>query len=309
MRNTFVKSLTSEAQKNNKIILITNDLGFSVFEPFIQKFPRQFLNAGVSEQHMTGMAAGMAIEGFLPVLYSIIPFVTMRNFEQIRNDLCYQHLNVKIVGVGAGFSYGPYGHTHHSLEDIGILRTLPDMTILCPGDPFEVQATTHLMLHHDGPVYLRLGKSGEPNIHTKQPDMSIGHGILIQDGTELTVIATSTMLRTAAAVIERLNKIGRSTRFISMPCIKPLDMKLIMSSARKTKHIVTVEEHSIIGGLGSSVSEVLADNIVTTPLTRIAVPDRFTPVMGDQEFMRQANGLSEDQIFNKITNILKHKSL
>ena len=160
MRNTFAKVLLEEAKKNKKLIFLTGDLGFSVFEDFQKECPDQYINAGVAEQNMTGVAAGLAMEGMLPVIYSIVPFVTMRNFEQIRNDICYQNLNVKIVAVGAGFSYGPYGHTHHGLEDIGIMRTLPGLTILCPGDPVEAKLATRAMLKFTGPTYLRLGKGG-----------------------------------------------------------------------------------------------------------------------------------------------------
>lgn len=300
MRNTFITSLTEHAVKNSAIVLVTNDLGYSVFEPFMQKMPDQFLNAGISEQHMTGCAAGMAIEGLIPVIYSIVPFVTMRNFEQIRNDICYQGLNVKIVGVGAGFSYGPYGHTHHGLEDIGILRTIPGLMILCPGDPLEVRAACNLMLRHTGPVYLRLGKSGEPNIHTKEPKLTAGKGLVMRDGTDLTVISTSTMLSTASSVVSLLTDSGTSVRFISMVCMKPFDEHIILESAKKTHRIVTIEEHSIMGGLGSAVAEVLADHHTHAELTRIAVPDRFTPTMGLQDHMRKANGLTPEQIYKKI---------
>lgn len=305
MRIAFVNTLFEMAKKDKRIMLLTGDLGFSVFEKYIEELPKQYLNVGVAEQNMTGVAAGMAMEGKTPLIYSIVPFTTMRNFEQIRNDICYQNLNVKIVGVGAGFSYGPYGHTHHGLEDIGILRTLANLVILCPGDPIEVALATRAMLNHIGPVYLRLGRAGEPNIHKTIPSFKIGKGILIEDGKDLTIIGTSTLLQRAWEVVSLLKEKGLQVRLISMHTIKPLDTQIILESARKTSAIFTLEEHSIIGGLGSAVAEVLAENRVNVIFKRIGVPDRFTKVMGSQEYMRRANGLSLQQITETILKSLK----
>lgn len=307
MRTTFIDSLTIQAQKNKNIMLLTGDLGFSVFEKYIKNIPDQFINMGVAEQNMTGVAAGLAMEEKIPVIYSIIPFVTMRNFEQIRNDICYQDLNVKIVGVGAGFSYGPYGHTHHGLEDIGILRTLPNMVILCPGDPIEVELATRAMMQYHGPVYLRLGRAGEPKIHKNAPQFSIGKGIYIEQGNDITILATSTFLYRACEVTERLKEKGFSVNLVSMHTIKPIDEKLILECAKKTGGIVTLEEHSVIGGLGSAVAEVLAENNIGIPFKRFGVADQFTKGMGTQEFMRKANNLSDIQITEAISFLVKKR--
>ena len=305
MRIAFVNTLFEMAKKDNRIMLLTGDLGFSVFEKYIEAFPDQYINMGVSEQNMAGVAAGMAMEGKIPLIYSIVPFTTMRNFEQIRNDICYQNLNVKIVGVGAGFSYGPYGHTHHGLEDIGILRTLANLIILCPGDPIEVALATKAMLNHIGPVYLRLGKAGEPNIHKTIPSFKIGKGILIEDGKDITIIGTSTLLQKAWEVASSLKEKGLQVRLISMHTIKPLDTQIILDSVRKTPAFFTLEEHSIIGGFGSAVAEVLAENRANVIFKKIGVPDRFTKVIGSQEYMRTANGLSVQQITETILKSLK----
>lgn len=305
MRTTFIKTLLDLARKDKRIILLTADLGFSVFEEYIKELPKQYFNMGVAEQNMTGVAAGLAAEGKIPLIYSIVPFVTMRNFEQIRNDVCYQDLNVKIVGVGAGFSYGPYGHTHHGLEDLGILRTLPNLTILAPGDPLEAALATKGMLKKTGPVYLRLGKAGEPNVHQKSPVFQIGKGIVIEEGRDLTILATSTMLLTASLVKDKLREKGYSVRFVSMHTIKPLDEELIIDCNQKTKAIFTVEEHSLIGGLGSAVAEILAENGGKTIFKRIAVPDHFTKEIGLSDYMRKVNGLSVDQITKTIEERLK----
>lgn len=306
MRVAFINTLFELAKKDKRIILASGDLGYSVVEKYMEELPRQYVNVGVSEQNMTGLAAGMAMEGKIPIVYSIIPFTTMRNFEQIRNDICYQNLNVKIVGVGAGFSYGPYGHTHHSLEDIGILRTLANLVVLCPGDPVEVELATKAALSHVGPVYLRLGKAGEPNIHKKKPKFKIGKGIILNEGKDITIIVTSNLLQRAQEVSERLKDSGISTRFVSMHTIKPIDKDIIIDSLKKTRAIFTLEEHSIIGGLGSAVAEVVAESGIKTKFKRIAVPDRFTKVMGLQEYMREANNLGEEQIVATILKTLKN---
>lgn len=301
MRIAFVNTLIKLAEKDKNLILLTGDLGYSVFEEFIQKFPGQYVNMGVAEQNMTGVAAGMAIEGKVPLIYSIIPFVTMRNFEQLRNDICNQNLNVKVVGVGAGFSYGPYGHSHHALEDIGILRTLPNLRIYCPGDPTEVEVLTESALKFKGPTYLRLGKSGEARIQNNKLVIKPGKGLVISDGSDLTLMGTSTLLYRTYEVSQKLReKYGLSVRLISMHTIKPLDEELIIASANRTKALFTIEEHSVIGGLGSAVAEVLAENRIACNFKRIGVPDRFTNKIGKQETMRKLNNLSVEQIVNTI---------
>ncbi|MCL5113760.1 MAG: hypothetical protein M1372_01150 [Patescibacteria group bacterium] len=304
MRTAFINTLYKIAKRDKRVMFVAADLGYSVVERFMQDLPSQYLNIGISEQNMAGVAAGMTTEGKIPVIYSIVPFATMRNFEQIRNDICYQNLNVKIVGVGAGFSYGPYAHTHHGLEDIGILRTLANLVILCPGDPIEVGLATREALSHVGPVYLRLGKAGEPNIHKNKPRFKIGKGIVLQEGKDVTVFGTSNLLQRAQEVSVKLKDKGVSVRLVSMHTIKPIDVDLIIDSVKKTRAIFTVEEHSIIGGLGSAVAEVIAESGIRTKFKRIGVPDRFTKVIGLQEYMRKANGLGVEQIINTILTTL-----
>lgn len=306
MRIAFVNTLQELAKKDKRIMLLTGDLGFSVFEKYIKELPKQYLNAGVAEQNMTGVAAGMAMEGKTPFIYSIVPFVTMRNFEQIRNDICYQNLNVKIVGVGAGFSYGPYGHTHHGLEDVGILRILPNLTIFCPGDPVEAEFATREAIKIKGPVYIRLGRVEESIIHSRNTKLRVGKGFILKEGPDVTIIATSTMLYRGVEIAERLKKKNIKIRLISMHTIKPLDTDIILESAKKTRAVFTLEEHSIIGGLGSAVAEVLSENSSGVIFKRIGVPDRFTKAIGDQEYMRKANNLSVDQIVDTVLSYVKN---
>ena len=304
MRIAFVNALFELAKKNKKIHLITGDLGFSVFEEYMSKLPKQYLNAGVAEQNMTGVAVGMAMEGKIPFIYSIDPFVTMRNFEQVRNDICYQNQNVKIVGVGLGFSYGQFGHTHFGLEDVGILRTIPGITIFSPGDPVETKLVTKAALKIKGPVYIRLGKAGEPTVHKKTPVFTVGKGIVVKKGTDIALLATGTMLPIAVEVANILEN-KYSVAVVSMHTIKPLDKNLIIKMAKSMKSVFTLEEHSIIGGLGSAVSDILAEEGIQVLFKRFGTPDRFNKVSGDQNYMRKANGLSADQLALSIKRILK----
>jgi transketolase len=305
MRIAFVNTVLKVAKKNAKIFLITADLGFSVFEEYMQELPDQFLNIGIAEQNMTGVAAGMAMEGRIPIIYSIVPFSTMRNFEQIRNDICYQNLNVKIVGVGAGFSYGPYGHTHHGLEDIGILRTLPNLTILTPGDPIEAKWATEQALKLKGPVYIRLGRAGEPTVHMPSQKFTIGKNVIVRSfGNSFTIFALSTMLASAVEIAEELNAEDINGTVLSVPTIKPFDSQSVIDAAKKSSVLITLEEHAVYNGLGSAVSEVIAESGNPVNFKRFAVPDRFTKVMGNQEYMRKANALDKESIKERIRELI-----
>lgn len=305
MRTAFVKRLEEIAKGDADLMLLTGDLGFSVFEDFMQKFPKQYLNMGVSEQNMIGVAAGMALSGKTVFAYSIIPFITLRCLEQVRNDVCMQNANVKLIGVGSGFSYGQLGPTHHSIEDIAVMRVLPNMTVVCPGDPWEVEEATRAIYKIRGPAYLRIGKKGEPHLLGKETKFTLGRGIVMRNGDDLTVIACGNMLETALTVAEGLDSKDISVRVISMHTIKPLDKGLIVESAKKTKAIFTLEEHSVIGGLGSAVSEVLAESGFLKKFHRFGVLDKFTKMAGEQNYLQEVNGLSTEKIIKKIVKILK----
>lgn len=306
MRNAFVKTVFKESLKNKNIMLMTGDLGFSVFEEFVQKLPEQFINGGVAEQNLTGVAAGLALEGKIPFIYSIVPFVTMRNFEQIRNDICYNDANVKIVGVGAGFSYAIYGYTHYALEDVAILRTLPNMSILTPGDPIEAEFAVKEALRIKGPVYIRLGKAGEPNIHKNISKLQFGKASVIKSGSGVALITSSIMLQTAYDVTKILETKGISVQLMQMHTLKPFDTKSIIAISKKIKYIVTLEEHTIYGGLGSIVAEVIAENSLPVRFRRIAVENSLLKVLGNQEYMRNAHGLSKEKVVKTILNFIKN---
>ncbi len=308
MRKTFVKTLIEEAKQDRDIFLITGDLGFMALEEFRDVLPNQYLNAGVSEQNMLGMAAGLALSGKKVYVYSIIPFATMRPFEYVKDDICYQNLNVKIVGVGAGFSYSLYGSTHHALEDISIMRSLPNMTVVCPGDPLEVKFATKASVKHKGPMYLRLGKAGEPVVNPRLKNFKIGKAVIVQNGKDATIIATSNLLQNAVEAGKLLKEQGVDCGVISMHTIKPIDQSAIIEAAKETKAIVTLEEHSVIGGLGSAVAEILAENNLKVKFKRLGVPDEYPHVIGSQRYLREKYGLSPQQVAQTIRNVISKRN-
>jgi transketolase len=300
MRNTLVNTLHDIAKYNDKIFLVVNDLGFSVIEKFQQEFPDGYLNIGVAEANMIGVSAGLALSGKIPFAYSIVPFATMRCFEQIRNDVCYQNVNVKIVGIGGGFAYGGLGPTHHSIEDIAVMRSLPNMTVICPADPVETELATRAAVEYAGPVYIRLGKGGEPILHKTIPEFDIGKGVVMRNGEDITIISTGGMLETALTSAEQLAGSGMESRVISMHTVKPIDKEIILNSAKATKALFTLEEHSIIGGLGSAVSEVLAEANAGVLFKRFGVRDVFQKKVGSQKYLRGINSLSASDIADTI---------
>lgn len=292
MRNTFVKCLVERARKDERIFVITPDLGYSVLERFAQEFPDRFLNVGIAEQNAVGVASGLALSGKVVYVYSIIPFVTMRCFEQVRIDVAYMNTNVRLVGVGAGLSYGPAGATHHAIEDIAIMRALPNLTVCCPGDPWEVKELVNQSFDYEGPMYIRLGKNGEPVIHGEGTPIKIGQAAVVKEGHERTLITTSNMLEQGKHVVERWERQGISTKQISMHTVKPIDVDMIMTLIKEGKEIITLEEHNVIGGLGSAVAEIIAESGIGIKFKRIAINDEYSHYVGGQEFLRQRLGLN-----------------
>ena len=308
MRTAFINTLTRMAKRNPGIFLLTGDLGYSVIEGFRKDFPRRFFNIGVAEANMAGIAAGLALSGKTVFMYSIVPFVTMRCFEQIRNDICIQNLKVRIIGAGGGLCYGSAGPTHHSIEDISIMRSLPNMTVICPGDPLEAESAISSSENYPGPVYIRLGKSKEPQVHSRIKGFKIGRGIVLHDGRDITIISTGNMLYTAAQVTSMLIKRKISVSLISMHTVKPIDKEIIRRASLKTKAIFTIEEHSIIGGLGSAVSEVLAEQGRKINFKMIALPDAYPKEIGSQEYLRSKLGLSAKDIEKTILDSYNKRS-
>jgi transketolase len=304
MRAAFIRTLLDLAESDSRINLVVGDLGFGVVEPFVERFPGRYVNAGVAEQNMTGLAAGMALCGKVVFTYSIANFPTLRCFEQIRNDVCYHDANVKIVSVGGGLGYGALGVTHHATEDIAVLRSLPNMTVVAPGDPLEAELATRAVVDHSGPCYLRLGKSGEPRVHSSRINFRLGKAVTVMEGSDLTLIATGTMLSNTVQAAERLAAEGIHARVLSMHTVKPLDTEAVLAAASETPALITVEEHSRIGGLGSAVAEVLAESDDHVVFKRLGVPPSFTSLVGSQEYLKAAYGLSTDGILSSLREFI-----
>jgi transketolase len=301
MRNAFAQQITALAQQDQRVALLSGDIGNRLFDDYKARCGGRFLNCGVAEANMIGMAAGMASCGLRPVTYTIAPFTTTRCLEQIRVDLCYQRLPVVVVGVGAGLSYASLGATHHSCEDIALLRSLPNMTVVCPGDAWEVRAALRAAIDHDGPVYLRLGKKGEPLVHERAPEFKLGKGIVVREGHEACLVSTGNMLPVAVEAADRLRADGVSTRVISMHTVKPLDERLVADAFTRFRVVATLEEHSLIGGLSGAVSEWLADRgPQRARLLRFGTSDDFLHEAGEQDYARERFGLTAHRMASEI---------
>lgn len=307
MRTAFFRTLVELAERDDRINLVVGDIGFGVVEEFARRFPDRFLNAGVAEQNMTGVAAGMAICGKVVFTYSIANFPILRCLEQVRNDICYHNADVKIVAVGGGLAYGSLGMTHHATEDLSIMRALPKMVVVAPGDPLETEKATRAIVEYPGPCYLRLGRAGEASIHHGDVAFQLGKAITVRDGEHITLISTGGILETALRVAEHLEKEGIGARLLSMHTVKPLDTPAVLAAVRETGAIVTLEEHSVIGGLGGAVAEVLAESgELRVPFKRLGLPSAFSSQVGSQEYLRAACGLSEDGILQSLKPIIDH---
>ena len=302
MRTALIDELTALAARDPKTVLIVNDVGFSVIEGYQRQFPDRFLNAGVAEANMIGVAAGLALTGHRVFVYAIAPFTTYRCLEQIRLDLCRTKLPVTLVGLGGGFTYGQLGTTHHPTEDIAMLRALPGMRVLAPCDSFETRALVPHLGTGEGPVYLRLEKAGQQDVHTSLPPVGPGRSVRVREGEDVTLVACGTMVQVGLAAAERLATRGVRAGVVSAVSLKPLDPALV--DELRTRPVVTVEEHSTIGGLGGALAEAAADAGVPAPRLRIGVPDAYAEVAGDQAYLRSLCGLTPDGIAARVADAL-----
>jgi transketolase len=294
MRTAFINELILQARKNPKIFLVVGDLGFSVVEPFAEEFPDRYLNAGVAEQNMTGVAAGLASEGYHVFTYSIANFPTLRCLEQIRNDVAYHRLPVTVVSVGAGFAYGNLGYSHHAVQDIAILRTLPGMTILSPADPGETCECVQWLAEHPGPSYLRVGKAGETNLHAVR---GLDRGpLLIRNGTSRTaLVATGGILRIALEAHDQLESEGQSVPVYSLPWLKPVS-KAFFASLAGFQRIIAIEEHVAEGGL----ADVLRENVShEVEVCSVCVPEATAHQVGSQPCLRGQAGMAVSDVVER----------
>jgi transketolase len=301
MRTAFVETLQELAALDDRVELVVGDLGFGVVEPFAERFPDRFHNAGVAEQNMTGLATGLALAGSVVFTYSIGNFPTLRCLEQIRNDVCYHNANVKVVAVGGGLTYGVLGASHHATEDLAILRTMPNLLVAAPGDPVEVRAVTREVHANEGPAYLRLGKAHDPTVHAAEIHLPPGSSVQLRPGDDVALLVTGAMLPVAMDVARLLEAYGIDSRIVSFPWLFPFDESAVLRAGHETAIIVSIEEHSMVGGLGSAVAEVLAaESHARAPLVRIGLPRTFTSAVGDQKYLREVYGLDPDAIASRI---------
>jgi transketolase len=302
MRNAFADELTKLGNEDPRVVMLSGDIGNRLFDKFKDKHPSRFFNCGVAEANMMGVAAGMAMNGLRPVAYTITPFVTTRCLEQIRTDVCYHEAPVTIVAVGAGLAYSGLGPTHHACEDISFLRSIPNMVVICPGDALEVRGALRAAMQQDRPVYIRMGKKGEPVVH-KGPiaDFKIGKAITIAEGADVCLLSTGNMLPEAMEAAHQLKDRGISAEVVSFHTVKPLDEEKLRQAFGRFKLVATLEEHSLIGGFGAAVSEWLVDTETQAKkFLRFGTPDAFFKKSGEQEYAREALGLTGHQIADKI---------
>lgn len=301
MRNAFAEAILEQARRNPKLVLVTADIGNRLFDPFKDEFPDRFLNCGVAEQNMTGIAAGMASQGLKAFTYTITPFATTRCLEQIRVDLCYHDHPVTVCGVGSGYAYGALGATHHACEDISFLRSLPNMAVVCPGDPLEVRALVEQAADWPTPLYLRMAKKGEPHCHPQQPKLVIGKAYVLKKGSRCAILSTGGTLPVALEAAERVG----DCEVVSMHTVKPLDQDYLAEAVARFSVIVTVEDHSIIGGLGSAVAEWMVDRgPCATRLLRVGAPDKFIKDCGETHYIHERVGLTGEAVAKRITEAL-----
>lgn len=304
MRDTFVRTLIGLAKENKNIELITGDLGFGVLKPYWEQCPDQFTNAGIAEQNMTSVAAGMALEGKVVFTYSIGNFPTLRCLEQIRNDCAYHDANVKIVCVGGGYSYGSLGMSHHATEDIAILRSLPNVAVLCPADLVEAEEATKAIAEYPGTVYLRLGRGGEKRIHDSIPDFEIGKAIKVRSGEKVAIFSTGAIFEEITEALRLLEEKDIHPEVYTFPTVKPIDRDVINKCADNFDLIVTCEEHNLSAGFGAAVAEVMSEKQRKAKLLRLGINDSYCCSVGSQKYLRKQNGLDAENIADKIIDSL-----
>ena len=305
MRDTLVKQITNLAEKNKKIVVLAGDIGYKLFDNFIKKYPNRFYNCGVAEANMTTVAAGLAIKGFIPITYTIATFNVYKTVEQIKIDICYPNLGVIVVGVGSGLSYADLGATHHALEDIGVLRSIPNLNIVTPADPLELESLVPQIIKKKQPTYLRIGKRGERNIYKTKPKIQFQKWNEIIKGKKICIIGSGNIIINAFEAIKELNKLKIYPSLISAHTVKPLDKLALKKIFKNFKYIVTLEEHSKIGGLASSISEFYIENQYENKFLTLNTGENFIIRSGKQQNAISMVELSANKIKSRIVKFLK----
>lgn len=304
MRNNLVKVICEYAKENKDLMLVTADLGFNVLNPLFENFPKQYVNAGISEQNMTSVAAGLALSHKKVFTYSIGSFSTLRCLEQIRNDICYHNADVKIVALAAGFAYGSLGMSHHATEDIACMKVMPHITVFSPCDPIETRLVTKAAIEMNTPVYIRLGRGGEPNIHQGEFEFEVGKAYKLHDGLDACLLSTGAITKEAMDAVLELENENIHVSLYSFPTIKPLDEELLINLSKKFNKIITLEEHQIYGGFASSIADAISDNNLNVKLYRLGMRDEFTSVVGSTEYLRHYYQMDKDAVIAKVKEIL-----
>lgn len=302
MRDHFIKRLGEMAERDSRIVLITGDLGFGVFDEYRRRYPNQFINAGVAEQNMTGIATGLAMEGRIVFTYSIANFSTLRCLEQIRNDACYHNANVKIVSIGGGFSYGALGISHHATEDLAIMRSLPDITVFSPCGYWEAERITDEAVSTAGTCFLRLDKSaGKDNLAIDDKVFQVGKPRILREGRDCAIFVTGGILEEVWGAVDILAAKGIEARIVSVHTLKPFNKEILLQSCREIGRIITVEEHTVCGGLGGLIAETLMDNNSHPhSFLRIGLETGFSSIVGSQKYLRKQYGLDAESIASRI---------
>ncbi len=310
MRNAFAEALTELARSDERVVLLSGDIGNRLFDNYKNYCAERFLNCGVAEANMLTMAAGMASCGLRPVAYTITPFITTRCLEQIRVDVCYHNMPVIITGTGSGLSYASLGATHHSCEDIAFLRALPNMTVLCPADALETRKALQEALKQNGPVYIRLGKKGEPAVHQTEPEFTIGKALVVREGSDVCFLGCGTLLAAALQAAEKLHEENISVQVVSFHTVKPLDEEFLSRTFENFKLVATVEEHSVVGGFGSAVAEWASDHACKKQarLLRFGTADEFIHEAGNKEHALSYFGLTSENIAQKTKTAYESSS-
>lgn len=302
-----MNSLFSLAKKDPNVMLITADLGYGVFEEFEKKYPNQYLNVGVAEHSMMGVASGLALEGRIIFTYSIGNFPTLRCLEHIRNDACYHELNINIVTSGGGFSYGGLGMSHHATEDLSIMRALPGINVMAPGTAWEAGEAT-LALYQDKKVgYLRIDKSKLDQEEILNNDFQIGKANVIREGKDITLIAAGGILEEAVKASYELERLGIESSVISLCSVKPIDVAMVRKACDETGGIITIEENNLIGGMGSAISEIVLDNNFQPKVfKRIGLKDEYSSIVGSQHYLRSLYKIDSSSIIEEVKKVINY---
>lgn len=291
MRKAFISVLMEQAKTDEKIFLLTPDMGFSVVEPFREAYPDRFLNTGIAEQNAIGIATGLALYGFKPFVYSMAPFALMRCYEQIRIDAAYMQANIKIVGSGGGLQNGPQGITHHVIEDFAIAKVLPNMIVCAPCDPIETRQIIEQGINIDSPMYIRIGKNNDPLVHGGNDIITIGKSFTLEKGDDLEIITTGSITRRVLDWLPELHKQGVSSGVTVFPTIKPLDTVFLDDLIKTGKRTIIVEEHNVIGGLGESICAYLGLRNTRNAIRHLGIPDAYSHNVGSQRYLLEKAGL------------------